>query len=204
MSAITSARDRPEGGTQSVIVETACRLFGEIGYEGTSMRDLARAVGIQPASIYSHYTSKEELLWEIYREAMSRLDRMHAHGNDETETLEEQILHFVQIHAEFHAEHHLHAHISNTQMASLSATHYGVANEWRREYELRFRRLLEQAVDEGISDVDNPKLYSYAVLQMGMSIAAWFRPDGPMSVAEVGAAYARMASRLLRLPFPRR
>ncbi|WP_114905359.1 TetR/AcrR family transcriptional regulator [Ornithinimicrobium murale] len=199
MTTTNNARGRRESGTQNMIVETACRLFGEVGYEGTSMRDLARAVGIQPASIYSHYKSKEELLWEIYQEAMGTLDRMQTDGNDDNQALEERILKYVQIHAEFHAEHHRHAHISNTQMASLSPIHYNVANEWRNDYELRFRRLLEQALDEGLTDIDNPRLYSYAILQMGMSIASWFRPEGPISVAEIGAAYASMAARLLGL-----
>jgi AcrR family transcriptional regulator len=43
----------------------AARLFSERGFHGTSTRDIARACNIQPASLYSHVDSKDELLVEI-------------------------------------------------------------------------------------------------------------------------------------------
>lgn len=44
----------------------ACKSFGEKGYEATSMRDIAKQVGIKASSIYSHYESKEALFIEIF------------------------------------------------------------------------------------------------------------------------------------------
>src|SRR5579864_6898633 len=47
------------------LTRTAARLFAERGYHGTSLADLAEALGIQKASLYHHIASKEDLLWEV-------------------------------------------------------------------------------------------------------------------------------------------
>src|SRR6476659_10570507 len=50
------------------LVAVASRLFAERGYHGTSMADLAEAMGLQKGSLYSLTESKQELLVVITRE----------------------------------------------------------------------------------------------------------------------------------------
>src|SRR5258708_18572732 len=47
------------------LTRTAARLFAERGYHGTSLADVAKALGIQKASLYHHIASKEDLLWDV-------------------------------------------------------------------------------------------------------------------------------------------
>src|ERR671939_1013675 len=47
---------------------TAARLFAEKGYHGTSVGDLAEALGVQKGSLYAHIESKADLLWEVARD----------------------------------------------------------------------------------------------------------------------------------------
>ncbi|MDR3119925.1 MAG: TetR/AcrR family transcriptional regulator [Clostridiales bacterium] len=53
-------------GTKHRIVEAAIMLFSEQNYSKVSTRDIARAAGIRPASLYSHYESKLDILYRIY------------------------------------------------------------------------------------------------------------------------------------------
>src|SRR3970040_1625441 len=46
----------------------AARLFAEKGYHGTSIGDLAQALGVQKGSLYAHIEGKEDLLYETMRE----------------------------------------------------------------------------------------------------------------------------------------
>ncbi|HEY7794924.1 MAG TPA: TetR/AcrR family transcriptional regulator, partial [Gaiellaceae bacterium] len=46
----------------------AARLFAQKGYHGTSMGDLAEAMGVQKGSLYSLTESKQELLYDTMRE----------------------------------------------------------------------------------------------------------------------------------------
>src|SRR5204862_6676413 len=50
------------------LTRAAARLFAEKGYHGTSIGDLAQALGVQKGSVYSHIESKADLLWEVARE----------------------------------------------------------------------------------------------------------------------------------------
>jgi TetR/AcrR family transcriptional regulator, cholesterol catabolism regulator len=53
---------------RSELTRQAARLFAEKGYHGTSIGDLADALGVQKGSLYAHIASKEDLLYETMRE----------------------------------------------------------------------------------------------------------------------------------------
>ncbi len=57
------------------IISAAGRLFAERGYAGTSVRDIARELGISNPSIYHHFASKAEVLDEVLREPMEIVGR---------------------------------------------------------------------------------------------------------------------------------
>ena len=56
------------GTRRHELTRQAARLFAEKGYNGTSMGDLAAAMGVQKGSLYSLTDSKQELLYEAMRE----------------------------------------------------------------------------------------------------------------------------------------
>jgi AcrR family transcriptional regulator len=53
---------------RSELTREAARLFARKGYHGTSIGDLADALGVQKGSLYAHIASKEDLLYETMRE----------------------------------------------------------------------------------------------------------------------------------------
>src|ERR687884_1845270 len=65
--------------TRNQIYEEAAKLFALRGYAGASIQDLADALGVNKSAIYYYCKSKEELLFEISRDAMQRtLERVGA------------------------------------------------------------------------------------------------------------------------------
>lgn len=52
------------------ILSQSLRLFLEKGYDGASMSDIAAAVGIQKASLYAHYTGKEEIFSAVFSDVL--------------------------------------------------------------------------------------------------------------------------------------
>jgi AcrR family transcriptional regulator len=64
---MTEAPLTPRAGqTRAAIVEAALRLFRETGYEGTTMRAIAREAGVSTGNAYYYFSSKEELIREFY------------------------------------------------------------------------------------------------------------------------------------------
>lgn len=64
-------RDR---GNRDRIVQAAITLLDERGYEGVSMRDVARLAGIKASSIYNHFTGKDAMLDAVAAEFETALD----------------------------------------------------------------------------------------------------------------------------------
>jgi TetR/AcrR family transcriptional regulator, cholesterol catabolism regulator len=55
------------------ILDAAARLFRAQGFQGTSVRDIVRAVDMLPGSLYYHFATKEDLLAEVYAEGVRRI-----------------------------------------------------------------------------------------------------------------------------------
>ncbi len=68
---MTSALPRPN--RRAALLDAAARLFAERGYHGTSIRDIAEAIGVTPGAIYSHHASKAGLLVAVYEEGVRRI-----------------------------------------------------------------------------------------------------------------------------------
>lgn len=68
--------------TQERIEQVSLALFAEKGVERTTIGDIARAAGIAEGTIYRHYPSKEELVWQLfsrnYLSLAERLERLQA------------------------------------------------------------------------------------------------------------------------------
>lgn len=56
------------------LLDAALEAFGERGYEGTSVADLAAATGLSKAAFVYHFQSKEDLLFELAEPLLDELD----------------------------------------------------------------------------------------------------------------------------------
>ena len=65
-SASQAARPRNGVSTRASIEKEALRLFAQKGVEGTTIRDLALAVGVADAALYRYFSSKEEMAAELF------------------------------------------------------------------------------------------------------------------------------------------
>ncbi|MBX9740662.1 MAG: TetR/AcrR family transcriptional regulator [Beijerinckiaceae bacterium] len=62
----TPVRTRDGAATRARIEKEALRLFAEHGVEGTSIKDIAHAVGVADAALYRHFPSKDEIARALF------------------------------------------------------------------------------------------------------------------------------------------
>lgn len=55
------------------MLDAAARLFCQQGFQGTTVRDIARAVGMLPGSLYCHFAGKEDLLAAVYQRGVDSI-----------------------------------------------------------------------------------------------------------------------------------
>jgi AcrR family transcriptional regulator len=184
-------------GTGTAIRAAALALFAARGYEGTTMAEIGAAVGIRGPSLYKHVASKQGLLVELMTTTMDGLLELHRGALAGTDDPVERLRRAVDAHVRFHARHRLEAFVGASEMRSLVEPHRGTVLAKRAEYERAFRSLVEEGVAAGRFRVPSARLASYAILDLGMGLATWYREEGELSENEVVWQQTEFALRLV-------
>lgn len=194
--AISLAQD----ARREAILTAAKSLFAQRGYHGTGMNDIASALGIKAPSLYNHIDSKQAILREIMLTTMTTLLAGQQAAAASTTKPAEQLRRSMETHVRYHARHPEETRIGNTEIASLEQPHRRQLRRARRQYTAAWEEIVERGVELGIFETRSVQLSVYAMLEMGIGVALWFREDGPLSEDEVAYTYGDMALRLLTRP----
>jgi len=148
---------------------TAARLFAERGFHGTSMGDLADAMGIQKGSLYSLTESKQQLLYETMREGA---DAFHAGLDAIPEELPAvgRIRLALRSHLRVVAEQLDIATVFTREWRYLEGSQREELLVERRRYEERWRGLFREGVESGELRTD---LDVNAAALLALSAANW-------------------------------
>lgn len=164
-------------------------LFFRKGYFATSISDIAKGSGIQKASIYYHYASKEELLFHILKSTMDDLTAFLKRCLEQTPGIENKMRAAVHGHVRFHLERQKENFIANSELRGLTAEHYRAIVHIRDEYELIFQDLIRRGAENGIFADADVKILSYAILTLCTAGASWYKPGGRLTVDEIADIY---------------
>ena len=183
-------------GRRSDIREAGLTLFAERGYRATSMDDIGRFIGVKGPSLYNHLKSKQEILADIMvttmQELLAQFDKANSTGGP-TGRLRE----VMAEHVRYHATHPRDVRIGNREIPSLEEPAHDLVLSLRNEYEGKWRALIQEGLDNGDFSIPSVRVAVYAILEMGIGVAQWYRPDGSLSLDQIAELYAEMASRLL-------
>ena len=151
------------------LTREAARLFAERGYHGTSIGDLAKALGVQKGSLYAHIESKQDLLYEAMREGSEAFHRALDAVPDDLPA-GERIRLALRAHLRVVAEQLDVATVFVREWRYLEGDRAAEFLAERRRYEERFRAFFREGRDRGElrSDLDDQ-----AAALLVLSAANW-------------------------------
>lgn len=182
------------------IENTASELFRKRGYSATSIRDIARALDMQGASLYAHVASKEDVLWSIVTRAADRFDAAVAPiAADAATPAADRLARMIRAHIHVVTDDLGNAASFLYEWRFLSDERRATVAERRHGYENRFRDLIEEGLGrQEFEPGTDPRLAAILILSAINGIATWYRPDGDLTPTEIADRYSHLLLNGLR------
>jgi AcrR family transcriptional regulator len=179
------------------IENVASNLFRERGYPGTSVRDIARALDIQGASLYSHVASKEDVLWSIVQRAADRFEEAADSAEEASRDAShpERLRALVRAHVGVVTENVEHASAFVYEWKFLSPERRAAIRRRRDRYEGRFRTLIAEGVATRAFGRVDPAVAAIFILTSLNGIPIWYRQEGRLSADRIANELAELAVR---------
>ena len=178
--------------TMVAIRKAGLRLIFEHGYEAMSLRQLAAEVGIQAGSLYNHIATKQELLFDLVQdhinELLRQLDRALAGKTGAAERLRA----FVTFHVTYHMTRKREVFIANSELRSLEPKNYEAIVVLRGAYEQRLADILTEGVEEGVFEVADIQVATFAIISLLTGLCSWYRPGGRLTKEAIVAAHEKL------------
>ena len=167
--------------TKRDVRDAAQRLFHERGFQATSVRDIAAAMGLQAGSLYSHIESKDELLWEIASAAGDRFFEMIEPIIASDQIVTQKLRDVIHGHVRVITEELDAAAVYSTEWRHLSDERKRQFIERRDRYESVIRDLVREGIEQGHFGPFEPQAATLVILSTLNWIYQWFRHDGRMT-----------------------
>ena len=178
------------------ILQAATEAFAEVGFSGTSTRDIAARAGMSPAALYAHYRSKEEVLHEISLLGTRRVLEAVLTAAASAVSPPDRLAAVAYELTLWHARSSVRARVVNYELAHLSPEHGAQVRELRRQIHGAVRSIVEAGVRTGELGTPDPAMTAAAIESMCVDVARWFRPDGAWSPETLAEHHRMMALRL--------
>ena len=175
---------------KDTIKKVSIQLFYKQGYFATGISDIARASGIQKASVYYHYANKEDILFDILKTTMKDLDANLEKALKGAKATEEKVRAAIRSHVIFHIDRQKEVFISDSELRGLTVDNYKTIIDLRDKYEKKFQALIRAGIKEGVFSNLDYKVTSYGMITMCTAVSIWFRLSGRLTQEDIANIYS--------------
>jgi AcrR family transcriptional regulator len=178
----------------------AIQLMKFHGFNGLTMRLLAKELGIEAASIYNHIDSKDELLENVCFDLAKKFEFAVLEVNDIYFNASEKLALLIKSHVEILC--------SDLDASSVFIHDWHYLNdiprqnflEKRRIYEQEIRKIIQLGIEEGDFDEIDTKFAVITLLSALNATVEWYNPEGDLSPSEVAERLYQFIVKALKKP----
>lgn len=179
-----------EANRRAAIVRLAARLFREQGFDGTTVRDIASAVGMRSGSPFYHFATKEEILFAVMeeglRQGLARIEAVLVRHADPRERF------IALMHAQFGTileDGHDFVPVMLYEWRRLPPVYRKRLIAVKDRYDALWQGVIDELAAAGLMRGD-AKLARLLILGAVNFSATWFRRNGGLSIGELARASA--------------
>lgn len=174
----TKSMATPEGQARNEeVFRTAAELMVQRGYAGTSMGDLAKAVGMTKAGLYHHITSKQDMLFQILNHAMEALEREVIEPTRDISDPEDRLREMIRRHVRGLFRHGLEFALLFPERRHLELAQRELIWQRVENYRELLRQAMRELADHGKLRELDTNVAANHILQTIAGIARWYPQD---------------------------
>jgi len=179
-----------------LILLAAVAAFARHGYHATTTREIAAALELSPAAIYSHYPTKADLLFEVSLRGNDDVLQLLREAVRSADSPVERIASIVRVSVRWHAEEHTFANAINTNIRALDRDHLDPIIKIRKKVTELVLGEIQRGVKTGDFRVADVKGATIALLRM-VDVSPWYSEQGSMSPQRLADVYVDLILNML-------
>lgn len=198
MATEDKASDTFVSPSYAIILDAAADLFNSQGYRATSMRQISDEVGLKAGSLYSHISSKEDILYTL----VIKVAELYVKSGDEaaaaTGSASRRMQTFIRGHLQIVASHRRLSNLTLIEWRNLSSARRAHHKALRDKYEASLMRIVRDGMAVGEFDSSSPEhLVKLWVLPALNWAGQWYQPEGQLRPVELADQFASLVLRAL-------
>ncbi len=167
------------------ILLASAQLIRQKGFCAASMQDIAEAVHLQKASLYHHFSSKQEILLVLLDQALDLVTERVSSVLSQELPADEKLRQAMEAYLETMANHAALAGVLLFEHRSLEAEYRKRHLPRRDRFEQLWRDLVKEGVKTGVFHNSDPAMAARTMLGAMNWTMTWYQPDGPLPMRQI-------------------
>ncbi len=174
---------------KKVLLQVAGNQFTQNGFGGTSIESVAQELNLTKAGLYHYVSSKEELLYLCYKNAIESAERCMEKAENLNCSAPEKITAYIKEHL-LTFDQNRGSFIILSEFYSLNKEHQKELKERAKLVDRHMKKLLEDGISEGSINPCDTSLVVFAIQGALNWIPKWYSPEGKYDVAKIATSFS--------------